>query len=99
MGKFHDDGTLEIGGFGAETTEETSTVCETDRLKSDLELFKRLHSTLEVKNSYLTAKVNRLERLIDSLSKNYTKSLRVITVALLLFSILNIALTIARLFI
>ncbi len=27
MGKFHDDGTLEIGGFGGEeTTEESSTV-------------------------------------------------------------------------
>ena len=41
MGKFHDDGTLEIGGFGGEEiAEESVTVSEMDALKREVKRLK-----------------------------------------------------------
>ena len=38
MGKFHDDGTLEIGGFGGEEiAEESATVSDVDVLKKNID--------------------------------------------------------------
>lgn len=38
MGKFHDDGTLEIGGFGGEEiAEESSVVSDVDVLKKNID--------------------------------------------------------------
>lgn len=104
MGKFHDDGTLEIGGFGGEEiAEESSTVQEMDNLKKKCE-------RLEQECAYLRFRVQSaeaksfdnylgLKKRIVRFANHYHNSLKVIAISLVAFSILNLALSIARLFI
>ena len=97
MGKFHDDGTLEIGGFGGkEITEESSTVSEMDALEREV---KRLKLMIGKEQTERKLHQSRLVHRVNHLSRNYEKSIRIMAISLVAFSILNLALTIARLFI
>lgn len=97
MGKFHDDGTLEIGGFGGEEiAEESSTVSEMDALKREV---KRLELMICIERTKRKLHQSRLVHRVNHLSKNYEKSIRIMAISMVAFSILNLALTIARLFI
>lgn len=96
MGKFHDDGTLEIGGFSGEATEESSTVSEMDALKRKV---KRLELMICIERTKRKLHQSRLVHRVNHLSKNYEKSIRIMAISMVAFSILNLALSIARLFI
>lgn len=97
MGKFHDDGTLEIGGFGGEEiAEESATVSEMDALKRKV---KRLELMICIERTKRKLHQSRLVHRVNHLSKNYEKSIRIMAISMVAFSILNLALSIARLFI
>ena len=87
MGKFHDDGTLEIGGFvGNATTSNSATKQDTDYLRSEIEHLKRLHSTLEMKTSFLTSRVKCLSKENERLSRGFSFAVvctMILTVALI----------------
>lgn len=72
MGKFHDDGTLEIGGFGGLVPDDSAAKQDTDYLRSEIEHLKRLHSTLEMKTSFLTSRVKCLSRENERLSRGFS---------------------------
>lgn len=72
MGKFHDDGTLEIGGFGGLASDDSATKQDTDYLRAEIEHLKRLHSTLEMKNSFLTSRVKCLSKENERLSREFS---------------------------
>ena len=72
MGKFHDDGTLEIGGFGGLTSDDSATKRDTDYLRAEIEHLKRLHSMLEMKNSFLTSRVKCLSKENERLSRGFS---------------------------
>lgn len=72
MGKFHDDGTLEIGGFGGLVSDDSATKQGTDYLRSEIEHLKRLHSTLEMKTSFLTSRVKCLSKENERLSRGFS---------------------------
>lgn len=104
MGKFHDDGTLEIGVFGGEeTAEECSTVQEMDNLKKKCERLEQECAYLRLRIQSAEAKgsayYHGLAKRIDRFANHYHNSLKVMAISLVAFSILNLALTIARLFI
>ena len=72
MGKFHDDGTLEIGGFGGLASDDSATKQDVDCLRSEIEHLKRLHSTLEMKTSFLTSRVKCLSKENERLSRGFS---------------------------
>jgi hypothetical protein len=72
MGKFHDDGTLEIGGFGGLVSDDSATKQDTDYLRAKIEHLKRLHSTLEAKTSFLTSRVKCLSKENERLSRGFS---------------------------
>ena len=72
MGKFHDDGTLELGGFGGLVSDDSAIKQDTDYLRSEIEHLKRLHSTLEMKTSFLTSRVKCLSKENERLSRGFS---------------------------
>ena len=76
MGKFHDDGTLEIGGFGAEEiTEESSTVLDVDVLK------KNIDKELRKNRRYVDKEFRRLEHKYYQLCEDFKFKSRLYAIA------------------
>lgn len=104
MGKFHDDGTLEIGGFGGEEiAEESSVVSDVDVLKKKCKRLEQecvyLRFRIQSAEAKSSAYYHGLAKRIDRFANHYHNSSNVMAISLVAFSILNLALTIARLFI
>lgn len=87
MGKFHDDGTLEIGGFGGEEiAEESSTVLDVDVLK------KNIDKELRKNRRYVDKECRRLEHKYYQLCEDFKFKSRLyaITFSALIVSIIGL---------
>lgn len=87
MGKFHDDGTLEIGGFGGEEiAEESPAVSDVDVLKRNID------KELRKNRRYVDKECRRLEHKYNQLCEDFKFKSRLyaITFSALIVSIIGL---------
>ena len=96
MGKFHDDGTLEIGGFGGEEiAEEYSMVREIDVLKKKYERLERECQRLRKANQILKEEFENHKNYVRAIDRNESQLRAKLMFTSRCFVITNVALLVS----
>lgn len=100
MGKFHDDGTLEIGGFGGEEiAEESAVFSDVGVLKKEYEQLRRECQYLKRANQILIEEFENQKKYVRAIDRNesqlraklmFTSRCFIVTNAALIVSIIGL---------